>query len=141
MIIYKKEDKSIVFLNLSVDFSIEQALKQIPRGAEYKIIDEKFLPEEKYLIEYSDALDVDFDAPDEKCFKFNINKARDITRIRLRKERLPLFEKNDLLLRDALIDNDQDKLNKGITERNRLRNLTTLADTISSLDELSLIHP
>lgn len=71
--------------------------------------------------------------------RINLDKAKAITKERLRAERAPLFNKNDLLLRDAIAENDEQKRLAAIAERDRLRDITRLADNANSTDELKLI--
>lgn len=71
--------------------------------------------------------------------KINLAKAKEITKERLRSERTQLFNKNDLLLRDAIAENDEQKRLAAIAERDRLRDITRLADNANSTDELKLI--
>lgn len=71
--------------------------------------------------------------------RINLDKAKAITKDRLRAERTPLFEQNDLLLRDAIAENDEAKRQAAIAERDRLRDITKLADAADSPDALKLI--
>lgn len=61
--------------------------------------------------------------------------AVEITKARLRVERAPLLAANDLLLRDAMIDGDQEKQQAAVAERDRLRAITNI-DPGLPLDEL-----
>ncbi|MDZ4347906.1 MAG: hypothetical protein U1E51_36325 [Candidatus Binatia bacterium] len=56
--------------------------------------------------------------------KVNMPKAREIHREHLRALRRPLFEQNDLVLRDALLDGDTIKQAEAITTRDALRDVT-----------------
>lgn len=71
--------------------------------------------------------------------RINLDKAKAITKDRLRFERAALFDKNDLLLRDAIAENDETKRQAAIAERDRLRDITKLADAADSPDALKLI--
>lgn len=71
--------------------------------------------------------------------RINLDKAKTITKDRLRAERAALFYKNDLLLRDAIAENDETKRQAAIAERDRLRDITKLADAADSPDALKLI--
>lgn len=71
--------------------------------------------------------------------RINLEKAKAITKDRLRFERAALFDKNDLLLRDAIAENDEAKRQAAIAERDRLRDITKLADAADSPDALKLI--
>jgi hypothetical protein len=64
----------------------------------------------------------------------NLDKAKDITKDRLRTERAPLFAQQDMLFQRALeIGADTSAI---VAEKQRLRDITNLADTATSLDEL-----
>jgi len=64
----------------------------------------------------------------------NLNKAKDITKDRLREERKPLLEAQDVAFQRALESNaDTSAI---VAEKQRLRDITKLADTATSLDEL-----
>lgn len=141
IILYKQENNIIAMLNPSEDFSIEEAVKQVPIGSEYRIIDPSDLPSDQYLSNFSDALRIDFNKNGKEGIDFDITIAREITKQRLRKERMPFFIENDVLLRDSQLENDHEKLLISIKERNRLRDLPSLVDTITNLDHLLNLHP
>jgi RIO-like serine/threonine protein kinase len=64
----------------------------------------------------------------------NFEKAREITRERLRRERKPLLEEQDILFMRA-VENSQDK-SEIVAEKQRLRDITQLADSATTLDDL-----
>lgn len=64
----------------------------------------------------------------------NINKAREITKDRLRAERAPLLAAQDLAFQRAL-ETGQDTT-AIVAEKQRLRDVTSLADNCFTLDEL-----
>ena len=67
----------------------------------------------------------------------NINKAKDITKDRLRQERKPLLEAQDVAyMRAQEAGEDTTAI---VAEKQRLRDITTLADTASTLDELKAL--
>ena len=64
----------------------------------------------------------------------NLNKAKDITKDRLRTERAPLLQEQDVAFQRALESGaDTSAI---VAEKQRLRDITNLADTATSLDEL-----
>jgi len=67
----------------------------------------------------------------------DINKAKDITKDRLRAERKPLLEAQDVLFQRAL----ESGLETGtiVAEKQRLRDITTLADTANTVEELKAL--
>jgi len=69
----------------------------------------------------------------------NFEKAREITRERLRRERKPLLEEQDILFMRA-VENSQDK-SEIVAEKQRLRDITQLADSATTLDELKELKP
>ena len=67
----------------------------------------------------------------------NLDKAKEITKTRLRKEREPLFLAQDVAFQRALENGEDTK--DIIAEKQRLRNLPTLADSAATLDELKAL--
>jgi hypothetical protein len=66
----------------------------------------------------------------------NITKAKDITKERLRAERKPLLEAQDVAFQRALEDGaDTSTI---VTEKQRLRDVTNQVDTMTTVDELKL---
>jgi hypothetical protein len=69
----------------------------------------------------------------------NMNKAREITKARLRIEREPLLAAQDVAFQRALESNaDTSAI---VAEKQRLRDITQLADAATTLDELKAITP
>lgn len=67
----------------------------------------------------------------------NIDKAKEITKERLRAERKPLLEAQDVAFQRALESGaDTSAI---VTEKQRLRDITKLADQASTLNELKAI--
>jgi hypothetical protein len=64
----------------------------------------------------------------------NLDKAKEITKNRLREERKPLLEAQDVAFQRAL-EAGQDTA-PIVAEKQRLRDVTTLVDTVTTLDEL-----
>jgi hypothetical protein len=67
----------------------------------------------------------------------NINKAKDITKDRLREERAPLLAAQDIAFMKAL-EAGQDT-SSIVAEKQRLRDITVLADQAQTLDDLKNI--
>ncbi len=64
----------------------------------------------------------------------NFDKAKQITKERLRQERKPLLEQQDILFQRSLENNaDTSAI---IVEKQRLRDITNLVDDASTLEEL-----
>lgn len=66
--------------------------------------------------------------------KINFDKAKEITKERLRQERKPLLEQQDILFIKALEKNTD--TSSIILEKQRLRDITKLADEATTLEEL-----
>jgi hypothetical protein len=67
----------------------------------------------------------------------NINKAKDITKERLRAERTPLLQAQDVAFQRALEEGaDTTAI---VAEKQRLRDITQLADQATTLDQLKAI--
>ena len=126
-IVYKNETGIAV---ITPAHSIDEAMKDIPKGVEYKIIDESELPQDRT---FRNAWNYDL--------KEDIPKAKEIWKEKLRRDREPLFIANDLKIRDANIDKDTTILIEAIAERDRLRDITLLVDkakTISAIKKVSV---
>ena len=68
----------------------------------------------------------------------DINKAKDITKDRLRAERKPLLEAQDVLFQRALESGaDTSAI---VAEKQRLRDVTKLVDTANTVDELKALE-
>ena len=66
--------------------------------------------------------------------QINFSKAQDITKDRLRIDRKPLLEEQDILFMKAQeAGSDTSAI---VTEKNRLRDITEQVDSMSTLDEL-----
>jgi len=64
----------------------------------------------------------------------NIDKAKDITKDRLRAEREPLLEAQDVLFQRALESGDD--TTAIVAEKQRLRDITNQVDSMTTVDEL-----
>ena len=64
----------------------------------------------------------------------NFNKAKDITKDRLRQERAPLLQAQDVAFQRALEEGSD--TTTIVAEKQRLRDITKLADDATTLDEL-----
>jgi len=64
----------------------------------------------------------------------NIDKAKDITKDRLRAERKPLLEAQDVAFQRALEDGSDTATI--VAEKQRLRDITDQVDTMTTVDEL-----
>jgi hypothetical protein len=140
-IIYKQENNKIALASWGADYSAEDIINTLPTGCQYLLVSPKDLPSIEDLQEFFEALQADFNNPSNPNIRIDLELAKEITKDRLRRERVQKFQENDILLRDAVIDNDNEKLSRGIFERDRLRDITQLPDNVSSLDKLRNLHP
>ena len=69
----------------------------------------------------------------------NFDKAKEITKNRLRAERAPLLQKLDVDYQRADEAADAAKKAEVVAEKQRLRDITQLADQATTLDELKAI--
>jgi hypothetical protein len=69
-----------------------------------------------------------------RMITINLNKAKDITKERLRVERTPLLQAQDVAFQRAL-ESGADTA-AIVAEKQRLRDITNLADAATTLDEL-----
>jgi hypothetical protein len=67
----------------------------------------------------------------------NLDKAKDITKDRLRAERTPLLQAQDVAFQRALEEGADTAAI--VAEKQRLRDITNLADEATTLDELKAI--
>ena len=64
----------------------------------------------------------------------NFDKAKEITKARLRQERAPLLQEQDVAFQRALENNaDTSAI---VAEKQRLRDITNAVDTLTTLDDL-----
>ena len=68
----------------------------------------------------------------------DINKAKDITKDRLRAERKPLLEAQDVAFQRALESGAN--TSTIVAEKQRLRDITTLVDTANTVEELKALE-
>jgi hypothetical protein len=129
-IIYPTLEDGVAVIVPSAEYlaghSIEElAEKDVPDGKPYKIVEDSDIPSDRT-----------FRNAWENYEEINVNfsKARTITKERLRQERKPLLEEQDILFIRA-VENSQDK-SEIVTEKQRLRDITQLADSATTLDEL-----
>jgi hypothetical protein len=68
----------------------------------------------------------------------DINKAKDITKDRLRAERKPLLEAQDILFQRALESGADTSVI--VAEKQRLRDMTNIVDTLNTVEELKALE-
>lgn len=103
----------------------------------------KDTPEHSIIIEDSELPHADndfFDAWElrDGAVSVNLTKAKEITKARLRDERKPLLEAQDVLFQRALETNaDTSAI---VAEKQRLRDITSLADACTTVEELKALE-
>ena len=101
------------------------AAKVIPDGKAYKIVEDSVVSTDRTFRDaWENYEDITVSFP----------KAKEITKKRLRRERKPLLEEQDILFMRA-VETSQDK-SEIVTEKQRLRDITALVDDATTLDEL-----
>jgi hypothetical protein len=128
VIIFTNDNGGISICIPTGELPIEQVqAKDIPAGKQSFIVSSDTLPENDN--DFFDAWE-----QNRGIVTVNMNKAREITKVRLRIEREPLFKIQDVAFQRALENNaDTTAI---VFEKNRLRNITSLADGCNSLAEL-----
>lgn len=131
VIIFTNENGNVSVCVPTGELSVQEVqAKDIPAGIKSFIVQASSLPQN----------DVDFfDAWEQNngIITVNLQKAKEITKLRLRAEREPLFQAQDVAFQRAL-ENGLDTA-AIVLEKTRLRDLTKLADAAQSLDELRSI--
>jgi hypothetical protein len=113
------------------ELPIETVLeKDTPSGSNARIVDISVIPQDK--IDFFMAFEMP-NTPDAQIV-VNFDKAKDVTRDRLRAEREPLFAPLDVAYMQA-IERGQDTT-AIVAEKNRLRSITSLVDPCTTLDQL-----
>lgn len=71
------------------------------------------------------------------AIQVNINKAKDITKDRLREERKPLLEEQDILFMKA--QEAGESTTAIVAEKQRLRDITNQVDNLNTVEELKAV--
>jgi hypothetical protein len=109
------------------ELSIEEVqAKDCPQGT---IIDDSTLPSRDFRNAWELV---------DEAVSVNFAKAKDITKDRLRAERTPLLEAQDVAFQRAL-ENSSDT-SAIVAEKQRLRDITNQVDTATTLDELLTLN-
>lgn len=130
VIIFKNDNGGVATCIPTGELSIEAVLeKDVPKGKGARIVDQNSLPRDN---DFYDAWEMD-----DSFVTVNLAKAKEITKNRLRAERAPLLAAQDVLFQRALESGaDTSAI---VAEKNRLRDITKLADSATTLDELRAI--
>jgi hypothetical protein len=125
-IIYQTET-GIAIIHPTGELSIEEvAAKDVPAGVPYRIVNDDEVPSDRtFRNAWKEDLTVD------------MPKAQGITKDRLRQERAPLLTALDVQYQRAQEDGRDTTII--ISEKQRLRDVTKLADKAMTLDELKAL--
>jgi hypothetical protein len=129
-IIFTNDNGGVAMCIPTGEISIDAVMtKDVPAGRGARIVNLTDLPRDN---DFYDAWEMDATS-----VTVNLNKAKEITKKRLRIERAPLLEAQDVLFQRALESGaDTTAI---VAEKNRLRNITSLADSATTLDALRAI--
>ena len=128
-IIYTNDEGGVSVIIPTGDLSIEEvAAKDVPAGVPFRIVSDDEIPSDRT---FRNAW------KDEDGIKVDMPKAVEITKDRLRNERAPLLTALDVQYQRA----QESGLDTAaiIIEKQRLRDITELADKATTLDELKEI--
>ncbi len=128
VIIFTNDNGGVATCIPTGEISIEAVLeKDVPKGKGARIVNMSDLPNQ-----YNDFYDAwEMDAT---SVTVNLAKAKELTKARLRAERTPLLAAQDVLFQRALESGaDTTAI---VAEKNRLRDVTNLADACTTLEEL-----
>lgn len=118
---------SVIIPAPNAELSIEQiAAKDVPPNTEYKIVDVSEIPADR---EFRSA----WEHVNDKI-EINFDKAKEITKKRLREERKSLLAQQDVEFLKAIeMGSDKTEI---IKEKKRLRDITKLVDEVTCISEL-----
>lgn len=128
VIIFTNDNGGVATTIPTGEISIEAVLeKDVPKGRGARIVNLTDLPNQ--YNDFYDAWEMDANS-----VTVNLTKAKELTKTRLRREREPLLAAQDILFQRA--QEDGSDTTAIVTEKNRLRNITDLADSATTLEEL-----
>jgi hypothetical protein len=127
-IIYPTET-GVAIIHPTGELSIEEvAAKDMPAGVPYRIVNDDEVPSDRT---FRNAWE------DNGGIKVNMPKAKDLTKDRLRADRKPLLEAQDVAFQRALESGASTA--EIVKEKQRLRDVTKQVDALTSLDELKAL--
>lgn len=131
VIIFTNDNGGVSVCIPTGELSIEAVLeKDVPKGKGGRIVDQASLPNQDN--DFFDAWEMD-----ETSVSVNMAKAKELTKNRLRVERQPLLDAQDVAFQRAM---EEGKPTTAIVaEKQRLRDITKLADNCTTTQELRSI--
>ena len=132
VIAFRNDNGGVAVCIPTGEISIDAVLgKDVPQGRDARIVDSADLPNDDS--DFFDAWEMDA-----KSVFVNLNKAKELTKNRLRAEREPLLAAQDVAFQRAL-ENNLDTTDI-VAEKNRLRDITKFADLCDSTAQLRLLN-
>jgi hypothetical protein len=130
-IIFTNDNGGVAMCIPTGEISIDAVMtKDVPAGRGARIVNLSDLPNQHN--DFYDAWEMDATS-----VTVNMDKAKEITKKRLRVERAPLLEAQDVLFQRALESSaDTTAI---VAEKNRLRDITGLVDAVTTLEGLRAI--
>jgi len=127
-IIFTNDNGGVATCIPTGEISIEAVMeKDVPKNRGARIVNLTTLPNQ--YNDFYDAWEMD-----STSVTVNLTKAKELTKTRLRSERTPLLAAQDVLFQRALEDGEP--TTAIVAEKNRLRDITDLADAATTLEEL-----
>lgn len=132
VIIFQNDNGGVAVCIPTGEISIDAVLeKDVPKGKGARIVDQASLPNQDN--DFFDAWEMDA-----KSVTVNLDKAKEITKRRLRAEREPLLAAQDVAFQRAL-ETGADTTTI-VAEKQRLRDVTSKADTCTTTAELRALN-
>lgn len=132
VIIFQSKEGTVSVVNSTSEEELNRIKDMVvPKDTVYRFIESSELPWQNN--DFYNAWE--FDGTN---IVINMDKAREIKKKQLRIEREPLFAKLDVSFQRALETNSD--TTEIVLEKERLRNITLLANEATNLDELRAIH-
>lgn len=130
VIIFENDNGGVAVCIPTGELSIEAVLeKDVPKGKGGRIVDQASLPNQDN--DFFDAWEMDASS-----VSVNLDKAKELTKTRLRAERAPLLAAQDVLFQRALESATPVDTSDVIAEKQRLRDVTNLTDACTTTAEL-----
>lgn len=128
VIIFQNDNGGVATCIPTGEISIEAVLnKDVPKGRGARIVEQTSLPNQ--YNDFYDAWEMD-----STSVTVNLTKAKELTKTRLRLERAPLLVAQDVLFQRA--QEASADTTAIVAEKNRLRDITDLADAATTLEQL-----
>jgi hypothetical protein len=132
VIIFTNDNGGVATTIPTGEISIEDVMeKDVPQGRGARIVNAEDLPNEHQ--DFYNAWEMNATS-----VTVNLTKAKELTKDRLRVERTPLLAAQDVAFQRAL-ESGQDT-SEIVAEKQRLRDITALADSATTLDELRALE-